>query len=139
VTAFIDTSVLYALLATDVEEHAAARDTFTDLARTDRLVTHAYVEVETISLVQRRLGMPAIERLVRNILPAIDVETVQPELHRRAREELLRTGSRSVSFVDRVSFAFMREQGIRLALAIDDDFAREGFETAPHTYQARGR
>ena len=73
-TAFIDTSVLYALLATDVEEHAAARDAFTDLARTDRLVTHAYVEVETISLVQRRLGMTAVERLVRDILPAIDVD-----------------------------------------------------------------
>ena len=130
-TAFIDTSVLYALLATDVEEHAAARDAFTDLARTDRLVTHASVEIETIRLVQRRLGMTAVERLVRDIMPAIDVETVQPEVHRRAREELLRTGSRSVSFVDQVSFAFMREQGIRLALAIDDSFAREGFETLP--------
>ena len=77
-TAFIDTSVLYALLSTDTEEHAAARDAFTDLARTDRLATHADVEIETISLVQRRLGMTAIERLVRDILPAIDVETVQP-------------------------------------------------------------
>ena len=126
--AFIDTSVLYALLATDSEEHAAARDAFENVARTDRLVTHAYVEVEAISLVQRRLGMTAIERLVRDILPAIDVETVQAGLHRRARDELLRTGSRSVSFVDRVSFAFMRERGIRRALAIDDDFKAEGFE-----------
>ena len=129
--AFIDTSVLYALLATDSEEHAAARDAFENVARTDRLVTHAYVEVEAISLVQRRLGMTAIERLVRDILPAIDVETVQAGLHRRARDELLRTGSRSVSFVDRVSFAFMRERGIRLALAIDDDFEAEGFEILP--------
>lgn len=130
-TAFIDTSVLYAMLATDVDEHVAARDTFAGLARTDRLVAHAYVEVETINLSQRRLGMVAVERLIRDILPAIHVKAVQPELHRHARDGLLRTGSRSVSFVDLVSFAFMREQGIWLALAIDDDFACEGFETAP--------
>jgi predicted nucleic acid-binding protein len=83
--------------------------------------------------------MTAIERLVRDILPAIDVETVQPELRRRARDALLPSGSRSVSFVDQVSFAFLREQGIRLALAIDDDFARGGFETVLRTDQARGR
>jgi predicted nucleic acid-binding protein len=65
------------------------------------------------------------------ILPAIHVEAVKPDLHRHARDELLRAASRSVSFIDRVNFVFMREQGIWLALAIDDDFAREGFETAP--------
>jgi predicted nucleic acid-binding protein len=75
--------------------------------------------------------MVSVERLTLDILPAIHVEAIQPELHRHARDELLRTASRSVSLVDRVSFAFMREQGTWLALAIDDDFAREGFETTP--------
>ena len=87
-TAFIDTSVLYALLATDTDEHAASREAFITVARAEPLVTHAYVEVETISLVQRRLGMPAVERLTRDILPAIDVEMVTIDLHRRAREDL---------------------------------------------------
>ena len=130
-TAFIDTSVLYALLATDTDEHEASREAFIAVARADRLVTHAYVEVETISLVQRRLGMPAVERLTRDILPAIDVEMVGADLHRQARGDLVRARSRSVSFVDRVSFAFMRERGIRLALAIDDDFEAEGFDVIP--------
>ena len=130
-TTFIDTSVLYALLASETDEHEAAREAFVEIAREDPLLTHAYVEVETISLVQRRLGTAAVERLARDILPAIDVETVSADLHRRAREDLLRAASRSVSLVDRVSFAFMRERGISRALAIDDDFASEGFETLP--------
>jgi len=131
VSAFIDTSVLYALLARETEEHAAASEAFVAVARSQPLLTHAYVEVETVSLAQRRLGMPAVDRLVGDILPAIEVEMVDQELHRRARDELLRGGSRAVSFVDRVSFAFMRERGIHLALAIDDDFANEGFEVLP--------
>ena len=130
-SAFIDTSVLYALLARETDEHEAASEAFIAIARSQPLVTHAYVEVETISLVQRRLGMAAVVRLLEDILPAIDVEMVGQELHRRAREDLRMGNSRAVSFVDRVSFAFMRERGIRSALAIDDDFVKEGFESLP--------
>ena len=101
-TTFIDTSVFCALPATDEDEHDAARAEFI-----------------------------TVERLTHDILPAIDVEMVGADLHRQARGELVRARSRSVSFVDRVSFAFMRERGIRLALAIDDDFEAEGFEILP--------
>lgn len=130
-SAFIDTSVLYAMLARETDEHEAASEAFIAVARSQPLVTHAYVEVEAISLVQRRLGMSAVVRLVEDILPAIDVEMVRQELHRRARDDLRRERSRAVSFVDRVSFAFMRERGVHLALAIDDDFVKEGFESLP--------
>lgn len=130
-TAFIDTSVLYALLAVDSDEHADARDGFARIARQEPLVTHRYVEVETISLVQRRLGMAAVDRLVGELLPAVEIAAVRSEVHERALADLRAARSRSVSFVDQVSFAFMRDLGLRLALAIDDDFARQGFEVVP--------
>jgi len=49
-----------------------------------------------------------VERLTHDILPAIDVEMAGAD--RQAPEDLVRDRSRSVSFVDRVSFAFMRER-----------------------------
>ena len=130
-TAFVDTSVLYALLATESDEHAEAREAFIRVASQEPLATHAYVEVETISLVQRRLGMAAVEHLIADILPALDVEMVTAELHLRAREDLRRDPARGISFVDRVSFAFMRDHGLGLALAVDDDFSSQGFEVLP--------
>jgi len=111
--------------------HGRALEAVERLTATEDLVTHEYVVVETISLVQRRLGMAALRRFVDDLLPIVDVAWVDPETHAEAREALLAAGSRSVSLVDRVSFLLMRRRGIGTAFAFDDDFAREGFRTIP--------
>ena len=73
----------------------------------------------------------AIQRTAGHEVTRVERRPRSIDLHRQAREDLVRAASRSVSFVDRVSFAFMREQDIRLALAIDEDFSVEGFEILP--------
>ncbi|MFQ5796560.1 MAG: type II toxin-antitoxin system VapC family toxin [Candidatus Bipolaricaulia bacterium] len=92
------------------------------------LLTHSYVLVETFALVQRRLGLEAVRALHHDLIPVLDVVWVDGDLHQMAAEALLASGSRSVSLVDRVSFALMRRQDIRTAFVFDDDFTREGFE-----------
>lgn len=129
--AFTDTSALYALLARQTTEHAAVRRAFVDLTRTGRLVTHGYVVLETITLLQRRFGLTPVAVFIAEILPVIDVHPVDPALHQTGLADLLASGVRSVSLVDRVSFAFMRAHGIRTALTLDADFASEGFEVRP--------
>ena len=62
-----------------------------------------------------------------DVIPVLDVVWVDEDLHRPAIEVLLASGSRSVSLVDRVSFAVMRREGIRRAFVFDEDFEREGF------------
>jgi predicted nucleic acid-binding protein len=123
---FVDTSALYALLAAADPSHEPASRAFAALAER-RLVTHSYVVVESTALVQRRLGMAAARDLLLRLLRPVRVVYVDEDLHRSASSLLLAMGRRDVSLVDCTSFELMRRRGIADALALDDDFVREGF------------
>ena len=92
-TALVDTSALYALLDED-DDHGAPVTTWTRLLGAERLVTHAYVVVESSALVQRRLGTAAAGRLHRALLPAVAVSAVGQRTHDRAVERWLGAGRR---------------------------------------------
>lgn len=128
----VDTSALYALLDSDDTCHPAARATLERLgSEGETLLTHEYVVVETMALVQRRLGMEPLRDLVHALLPVIGVVWVDEGLHREAREAALAAGRRDVSLVDRTSFLVMRRLDVRRAFTFDADFAAEGFEVEP--------
>jgi predicted nucleic acid-binding protein len=126
-----DTSALYALLDRDAVQHELASDAYRQLVRDHQLVTHAYAVVEAIALTHRRLGVAAVRALDEVILPLVSVQQVDASVHRRAMADLLANASRSISFVDRVSFAFMRSRFIDTAFTLDRDFASEGFTVLP--------
>jgi predicted nucleic acid-binding protein len=132
VTVLVDTSAFFALLDTDDRRRDQAVRTFADLrASGTSLLTHEYVVVETISLVQRRLGMDVLRGFVDDLLPLVEIEWVDPALHAEAREAMLAAGQRGVSLVDWTSFLVMRRRGIGTAFAFDDDFAAQGIGTIP--------
>jgi predicted nucleic acid-binding protein len=131
VTAFVDTSALYAVLDRDDENHAPAADAFSSLLESTPLVTHGYVVVEVTALVQRRLGIDAVRTLHDDVLPALEVTYVEESLHRSAVAALLAAAARDVSLVDWASFELMRRLGVSRAFAFDDDFVRQGFELVP--------
>jgi len=54
---------------------------WTRLLEPDLPATHAYVVAETSALVQRRLGMAAVERLHRGLLPVVGVTIVDRSTH----------------------------------------------------------
>lgn len=126
---FADTSALYALLDRDDENHVAARTIWARLLDDPKsdVVTHNYVLVELVALVQRRLGSAAVRDLIGSLLPVVGVVWIDERLHARAVAALLAAESRRISLVDRVSFEVMRDLGLTGAFAFDDDFAREGF------------
>ncbi len=128
-TAFVDTSALYALLDEDDSNHIRARATFNRL-RGRELVTHSHVVVEVVALVSRRLGWAAVERLLDRILPVLRVVTVDEATHATALRAFRGAASVGVSLVDQASFAVMRAEGIDQAFAFDGDFATEGFGEA---------
>ncbi len=127
-TVLVDTSALYALLARDDQNHEAAAAAFSGLRHRGPLVTHNYVVVETVALVQHRFGMSVVRTLL-DLLGPIQVIWVDEETHRAALAALLAAPRRRLSLVDRVSFEVMRERGITQAFAFDPDFAQEGFVT----------
>ncbi len=119
-----------ALLSVDDDSHEAAKACFREL-RGRRLVTHAYVIVETPALVARRLAPDATTTLFDGILPTIEVEGVDGPLYREAVAAYRAAGSRSVSLVDRTGVEFMRRHGITSAFAFDADFRTAGFDVIP--------
>ena len=131
-SAFLDTSALYALLVRTEERHAGVLRSFRALLEERRaLWITSYVLVETTALLQHRIGLPAVRDLLEHVVPVLSVEWVSERLHRKAVERLLREDRRRLSLVDCVSLEFMRSQGLRDALALDSHFADAGHRLIP--------
>ena len=124
---FVDTSFLVALLDEDDPMYADALRLWkrVELERLS-VLTSNYVVLEACAVLQRRLGVPAMRALVRQILEPVAVEWVTRDDHERAVDALLVADRRSLSLVDCVSFEVIRRLGIRECLAFDRHFAEQG-------------
>jgi predicted nucleic acid-binding protein len=92
----------------------------------ERLLTHNYVLVESLALLQHRLGTAAAVKLGQSA-SGFEIVWVDRPLHEEAVRRFARAGRRRVSLVDHVSFLVMKSRGIDKALAFDPDFLSEGF------------
>lgn len=127
---FADTSALFALLARNDRMHSAARATFEHLAKHDaRLVTSSYVLVETIALLQRRIGLAAVRDFHAKIVPLLELIWVDDGWHSRAMYRLLMSGARDLSLVDCLSFEIIEAKALPYAFAFDKHFQTEGIPT----------
>jgi predicted nucleic acid-binding protein len=132
VSFFVDTSALYAAMDRDDEFHVRASAHWKEcLSGPEALVTSNYILVETLALVQSRLGMEATRLLASDVVPALEIEWVSADDHRAALEAVLAADRRSLSFVDCASFQVMRRLGLRSAFAFDPHFAEQGFLLTP--------
>ena len=129
---FVDTSALLALLDADADGHGAVQKAWGELLDADlTLVTSGAVLIESFALVQSRLGLPAVRVLAQDVVPIFEIEWVDSALHQAAVAALLTASRRELSLVDCISFEVMRRRGIARALALDADFADQGFELLP--------
>lgn len=125
---FVDTSAFYAFLDADDACHKTIAEAWSRaLNEKMRLFTSNYVIVETLALVQNRLGMQAVNAFLDDVLPAAGVLFVDEALHAPAVSAMVAAGRRGLSFVDCVSFDVMRRSGIRSALTTDRHFEESGF------------
>lgn len=123
-TILVDTSALYALLSATDEHHVLAAS-YWAASRDVSFATHGYIVAESIALVRKRLGWPAVRQLIEALLPRIDVHMVDRALYDQALVTYLGEGG-GTGFVDRVSIEFARREGIRRAFAFDADLAAAG-------------
>jgi predicted nucleic acid-binding protein len=128
-TVFVDTSAILAVLdADDVEHEGAAESWRRELRAGTSLLTSNYVVVETLAVVQRRLGLAATRELATEVLPALVVEWVTQADHAAGLAGLLAAGRKRLSLVDCTSFEVMRRLGIDRAFAFDRHFGEQGFD-----------
>lgn len=125
---FVDTSFWVALRVRRDSHHDEAR-VLLERHGEHPLVTTGHVRGETWTYLRRRAGhaaavdfLDAVERS-----PRIEVAFGDAVLEAEALRWLRRRDEREYSFVDAVSFAFMRARRIREALAFDGDFSAAGF------------
>lgn len=125
---FCDTSGLYAAIDASDEQHQSARALWPNLVQSeDRLVTTNYVLLETLALLQARLGMRAASEFCEVVCPILEVGWVDAALHDAALGEFLLARKRRLSLVDCTSFLYMRRNGLRTAFAYDRHFSEYGF------------
>ena len=129
---FVDTSALFAALDADDFNHQTAVETWRYLGKSGETpATSNYVLVETIALVSRRLGLPAVRDFQTRFVPLLRVHWVDGPIHEMAVAAMLTTGRRDLSLVDCVSFEVMRQAGLDMAFTFDAHFANRGFRCIP--------
>jgi predicted nucleic acid-binding protein len=129
---FLDTSAVYAVFDGDDASHDAVAGAWRDLVASDApLHTTNYVLVELEALLQRRLGIEAVDALAMYLAPFVNVLWVDERLHAQASAALLAARRRDVSLVDHTSFIVMRSLGLRSALTVDRHFVEQGFRAVP--------
>lgn len=129
---FIDTSGFYAVMDAADEVHPAAKTEWQRLLSENvDLYTTNYVLVETLALLQSRIGLDAVRLFSEDITPVLRILWVDSSAHGSAIQLLLTANRRDLSFVDCVSFQAMRSRGIREVFCFDPQFAEQGFHVLP--------
>jgi predicted nucleic acid-binding protein len=125
---FLDTSAIYAWADTADPHHGTAvRRLEAIMHRGEDLLTHNYVLVEALALLQARLGIAAAIKLAKDS-EAFAIEWVNDDLHASGIRELQRSKKRHISLVDHISFVVMRQRHVAIAFAFDPDFVSAGFQ-----------
>lgn len=128
VAIFIDTSALLPILNQDDVDFPEAERIWERLAAEQtELVTSNYVLVESLALIQNRLGMDAVRDFQESFVPLFQVVWVTEALHQMGVAALLAANRRQLSLVDCVSFAVCRQRQIEQVFAFDEHFFEQGF------------
>ena len=128
----IDTSAIYANLASSDKNHGIASRTWKEnIKKNTRFIAPNYVILETISLVQNRLGMRSILEFHTKMVPLITIEWITASQHQEIINNFLTANRRQLSLVDCASFETMRRLGIHKAFTFDLHFAEQGFQVLP--------
>jgi predicted nucleic acid-binding protein len=112
--------------------HIMAKDYFSEILEEDNtLYSSNYIIVETIALVQNRLGINATRLFIQNILPLVNISWIDSTIHNTVINNLISLQYQEISLVDFSSFHIMRHHDIYNAFTFDNHFKSQGFKIFP--------
>jgi predicted nucleic acid-binding protein len=125
---FLDTSAIYAWADTADANHSKAVELQQMILDSgEELLTHNYVLLESVALLQARLSIAAAVKLTKDASLFV-IEWVDEDLHAAGMRELEQSKKRRMSLVDHISFLVMRRHRISTAFSFDRDFISAGFQ-----------
>ena len=125
---FVDTSAIYALAESGDPNHPAAVLRLQQILDSQEgMLTHNYVLLESVALLQARLGLAQAVKFADDSAN-FTIEWIDKSLHLYGIRQWQKSGKRHISLVDHISFLVMRRHHVKIAFAFDPDFEREGFK-----------
>jgi predicted nucleic acid-binding protein len=131
---FVDTSAWYVAIVDSGSGTQRVRRVLSDRVRgAVRAVTTNLVVAETHALLLRRVNREVALAFVKQVGRAPNVVVhASPELEADAQHDWLEAfDGQDFSLTDAVSFAVMKERGIREAITLDRHFVTAGFTALP--------
>lgn len=134
---FVDTSAWFAYVNRAAHGHRVVRGLLHSFR--ERLVTTNFVFYEMVTLCAYRLGHRIAARVGATLLDpdVMDLVRATVDDEKATWELFLARPDKGYSFTDCTSFVIMRRLAIERALALDDDFQREGFVVVPERHKRR--
>ena len=132
---FVDTTAWIAILSSVDENHESASEYFQNAVDSGILLfTTRFIFAETLIFIRKRVSVERAidfgEYLQKS--PQVKMLEIQSQLHDKAWQIFTKYRDwRDLSYVDCVSFAVMKNSGLKTAFAFDDDFRKYGFEKVP--------
>ncbi len=129
---YVDTSAFLAVLVADDKNHIAAKKQWTELVLAEAmLVCSDYVLLESLALIQHRIGLAAVRVFHEDIFPLLTIEWVDKMAYQAGIASVITAARRDLSLVDCISFEVMRRLGIHSAFTFDNHFKEQGFTCLP--------
>jgi predicted nucleic acid-binding protein len=129
---FVDTSAFLAMLSTSDANYQRASDCWRNLLEEGQtLFTDNYVIVESIALIQKRLGLEKVRYFQEKVRPLLEIEWVDERQHNTIVEAVLAANRRNLSLVDCSAFETMRRLDIQSVFTFDEHFRQRGYEVIP--------
>lgn len=129
---FIDTSALIALL-NKRDQHHEKISGYLKKENFPQAITSNLILTELMTFFSRLGGLKEALAFQDHLLSLSNVKVVWMDetLHKDASLILKKFSDQRLSFTDATSFAIMRTEGLKKALAFDEDFIKAGFECVP--------
>lgn len=127
----IDTSALFALAHDKDIFHKVAEDEYAIIMdRDQQLWTTSYALVETMALIQNRLGFSVLSDFMSQMSIVVNVYWIDVDIHKQAWELLLRNQGTGLSLVD-WTIALASSILDAPIFTFDGDFANQGLFVIP--------
>lgn len=127
----VDTSALMALLVPSDAAHTRAKRAFGRLRTKEAvLVITSCALLETYSLIERRLGLDAVQAFREQFAPLVEVVWVDVDLHEAGLDLMLQRKQRGLSLTDAVSILVAGDSKVDEVFAFDRHLEAAGLPLA---------